>query len=179
MKGLIFTEFIEMVEQEMGYEMVHHIITDSHLPSEGIYTAVGTYPETEMVQLLTQLSKHTKTEIPELLFSFGKHLFSRFSVLYAHFFEGKTTAFELLENIEDYIHVEVLKLYPDAALPTIDIIKQDDSNMQLIYRSPRKLSQFALGLMTGCSEHYKEEIDISEIKNIEDGSEVWFQLSKK
>lgn len=179
MKGLIFTEFIEMVEQEMGFEMVHNIISESHLPSEGIYTAVGTYPMAEMLELLTQLSKRTKIEIPELLFTFGKHLFSRFSVLYAHFFEGKNSAFELLENIEDYIHVEVLKLYPDAALPTIDVLKQDDSNMQLIYRSPRKLSQLAVGLMTGCAEHFKEEIEISEIKYIDGGSEVWFQLVKK
>ena len=45
MKGIIFTEFIEMVEDKFGFEVADNIITNSNLPSGGAYTAVGYKPE--------------------------------------------------------------------------------------------------------------------------------------
>lgn len=43
MKGVVFTEFIEMVEGRFGLAMVDRIIEAAQLPSSGVYTAVGTY----------------------------------------------------------------------------------------------------------------------------------------
>jgi len=42
MKGIVFTEFLDLVEEKFGMEMVDKIITQSELESEGAYTAVGT-----------------------------------------------------------------------------------------------------------------------------------------
>ena len=49
MKGIVFTEFLEMVETKFGLETVDNIIENSDLKSEGIYTSVGTYDFNEMV----------------------------------------------------------------------------------------------------------------------------------
>ena len=35
MKGIVFTEFLEMVEEKYGYEVVDQIIEESKLPSGG------------------------------------------------------------------------------------------------------------------------------------------------
>ncbi len=43
MKGIVFTGFLELVEDKYGLEMVDEIITNSNLESKGIYTSVGTY----------------------------------------------------------------------------------------------------------------------------------------
>ncbi len=43
MKGVVFTEFIEMVEDQFSADMVDDIIDDAQPPSGGAYTAVGTY----------------------------------------------------------------------------------------------------------------------------------------
>ena len=51
MKGIVFTEFLDLVEAKFGYEVVDHIIQESKLPNEGAYTGVGTYPHGEMVAL--------------------------------------------------------------------------------------------------------------------------------
>ena len=40
MKGIVFTEFLDMVEKEFGYETVDHIIENSELSSNGIYTCL-------------------------------------------------------------------------------------------------------------------------------------------
>jgi len=180
MKGIIFTEFIEMVEDKFGFEVADKIITSSNLPSGGAYTAVGTYDFDEMVQLVTNLSTKTGIGLSDLLFTFGDHLFGRFFSVYPHFFEGKKNTFDFLSELEDFIHVEVLKLYPDAQLPTIATeVKPDGSSMKMVYKSSRKMGDLALGLMTGCARHFKEDITVEKISEAEEGSVVTFLLAKK
>ncbi len=53
MKGMVFTEFLEMVEDRFSPEIADRIITASDLRSGGAYTAVGTYEHSEMIQLVT------------------------------------------------------------------------------------------------------------------------------
>ena len=48
MKGLVFVEFVEFVEQEYSLEMVDRIIDNSALASGGAYTSVGVYDHREM-----------------------------------------------------------------------------------------------------------------------------------
>lgn len=180
MKGIVFTEFIEMVEDKFGFVVAENIINNAHLPSGGAYTAVGTYDFDEMVQLVTNLSKETNLDLPTLLYAFGNHLFGRFYSVYPHFFEGKKDTFEFLSNIEDYIHVEVKKLYTDAQLPTIATTISDDGQvMTMVYKSHRKLGDLALGLINGCIDHFKQEIEVEKTKVADDGGEVTFTLTRK
>ena len=55
MKGIIFTEFLELVEEKFGLGMVDKIISQSELNSGGAYTSVGTYEFSEMLQLNSHL----------------------------------------------------------------------------------------------------------------------------
>ena len=68
MKGIVFTEFLDLVEEKFGLEMVDRIISSSELESEGVYTSVGTYSFSEMLQLLQHLSENTGISIDNLLF---------------------------------------------------------------------------------------------------------------
>jgi hypothetical protein len=178
MKGLIFTELLEMVEEMLGYGAVNEIIDQANLESQGVYTSVGTYPESELYQLLEVINSKTGISIPTLVHTYGKYLFSKFSVHYKHFFNENTDAFHFLERIEGTIHVEVLKLYPDALLPRIDTERIDQNTMIMKYYSPRKLSELAKGLIEGCADHFDEKILIEEINNEQDGQEVWIKISK-
>ena len=56
MKGIIFTEFLDMVEAQFGLAVVDEIITNSKTLHQGIYTSVGTYDFNEMISLLVALS---------------------------------------------------------------------------------------------------------------------------
>jgi len=180
MKGIIFTEFVEMVEEKFGFVMADNLLNQSALKSEGIYTSVGTYDFQEMIILLKKLSTEINTPIPDLLKIFGNHLFSRFHNIYPHFFEGKTNSFDFLAEIDNYIHVEVLKLYPDAELPSINIrFNEDRSQMEMIYKSERKLSDLAYGLIKGCIHHFKENIRVELENVVADGSQVRIVLTKE
>jgi len=177
LKGIVFTEFLDMVEQKFGYEMVDHILSSSQLPSNGIYTAVGTYHHSEIVQLLTNLSTKTEIESGVLLKAFGAYLFETFLTQYPHFFAEHKRAFSFLESIDSHIHVEVQKLYPEATLPKFTTSLNEEGKMIMIYQSERKMAALAEGLIEKSIEHYNENcsIDIDNIK--EDGSEVRFTIT--
>lgn len=169
MKGLIFTEFLEMVEEKFSLSMVDKIISDANLPSGGVYTAVGSYPHTEIVTLVVNLSKESKVPLNDLLYAFGERLFERFSVRYDHFLQGAHSAFEFLEQLENYVHVEVKKLYPEAELPSFETKRQNDGSLQMIYRSSRSMGDVARGLMSGCFQYFGEDVDICQ-HDISDGT---------
>jgi len=178
MKGMVFTEFIEFVEQEFGFEMSDAIITQSDLKSGGVYTAVGTYDFQEMVNLLISLNKQTKIPLNDLLLTYGKHLFFRFVDMYPQFIHHTKSLFDFISGIDHYIHVEVLKLYPDAELPRMAIQERTDKRIVIIYKSERKLTYFALGLFQSSADYFKEDVDITFSNIKADGSEVKFIITK-
>ena len=161
MKGVVFTEFLEMVEARFSADMVDDIIDEASLPHGGAYTAVGTYPHEEMVALTVALSGRSGLGVQQLLFAFGEHLFGRFSQAYPSFFVGHTDAFVFLAGIEDVIHVEVRKLYPDAELPRFDIEHHDAQRLVLVYQSRRHFEDLAEGLMRGCIAHFGGGISLT------------------
>src|SRR5689334_15543112 len=86
-KGVVFTELIEMVESRFGLEAADAMLDQQGLPSGGIYTVTGTYAHGEAVTLLTRLSGMTGVPIPDLLYAYGEHLFERFHALFPGFFQ--------------------------------------------------------------------------------------------
>lgn len=179
MKGIVFTEFLEMVEETFSMRIANKIVDESDLPSGGIYTSVGTYDVGEMIALVAALSKETQIPAPKLVRAFGHHLFGRFHESFPQLFMDIDNCFDFLSNVEDYIHIEVRKLYPDAALPQFDCeITPDRSSMTMIYRSPRCLSDLADGLIHGCIEHYNEPLTVSSEPLDPSGSVVRFVMTR-
>jgi len=177
MKGIVFTEFLEMVEELFGDEMADDILDDADLDSGGVFTAVGTYDYTEMVALVVELNKRTDIPIPDLLKTYGKHLFGRFYTLFPAFFEGVTSSLDFASTIENHIHIEVRKLYPDAELPSFDTEK-DDKQMSMVYRSARPFADFAEGLLTGCIEHFNNDATLSRRDIADDNTHTEFVLTR-
>ncbi|QTR50251.1 heme NO-binding domain-containing protein [Candidatus Thiothrix anitrata] len=180
MKGLVFTEFLEMVESKFSPDMVDDIIDDSDLPSGGAYTAVGTYPHSEMLALVQNLSQKTSLPIPALVKIFGQHLFGRFVELYPSFFQNTRNAFDFLESIENYVHIEVRKLYPDAELPTFETNRNaDDSKLVMVYRSNHPFASLAEGLIEGCLNHFNEKAQVEILdQSAGRGTQVAFHITR-
>ena len=178
MKGIVFTEFIEFAEHELGPALIEETIAAQDLPSGGAYTSVGTYDHREMVQLLAALSKAAGTEMSDLLYGFGRYLFSRFVVAYPAFFEGVGSSLDFLERVDSHIHVEVKKLYPDAELPRFECQRPDRDNLILVYSSSRALPDLAEGLIAACGEHFGETLAIMrEDLSAGSGRKVRFVIS--
>jgi len=154
MKGLIFTEFLTMVEKKFSMDLVDEIIEMSELPNQGAYTAVGTYSHHEMNALVSALSKKTGIELNSLLVVFGEYLFQTLAKSYPHFINESKGLLDFLGSIENYIHIEVKKLYPDAELPKFSSHYTDDKTLELTYQSERHYGALAEGLINGAILHF-------------------------
>jgi hypothetical protein len=154
MKGIVFTEFTEMVENEFGLSMLDEIIETSNLPSKGIYTSVGTYSHHEIVTMLAKFSELTKIPISEALRMFGHRLLNYFFNQYPDFFEHHKHVFGFLESVEHHIHVEVLKLYPNAQLPHFTCTPIDQQTFLMEYHSDKHLEWLAVGLIEGALKQF-------------------------
>ncbi|GHB58781.1 guanylate cyclase [Psychrosphaera saromensis] len=155
MKGMVFTEFMDMVEDVFSVDILEDVIEKSDLPNDGAYTAVGTYDHQEIVRMTDNLSQAVNIPVPTLLEVFGKHLFGRFSARYPSFFAGIADPFEFLKNIDNYIHVEVKKLYPDAELPRFYHEQKSANELTMYYMSSRHFEDLAVGLISGCLAHFE------------------------
>ncbi|QDL52734.1 heme NO-binding domain-containing protein [Rhodoferax aquaticus] len=173
MKGMVFTEFLEMVEMKFSADMVDDIIDDSAPPSGGAYTAVGTYDHVELVNMVVALSKRCDIPVPTLVQVFGEHLFGRFHTLYPTFFAGQASVMDFLEGIETVIHTEVRKLYPDAQLPQFDCTR-DVGGLQMRYSSPRHFGDLAEGLIKGAVAHFGGGVQVSRLD--QDNGDIVFDL---
>lgn len=178
MKGIIFTEFLELVEEKFGLEMVDKIITQSELKSNGIYTAVGTYEFGEMLQLISHLSENTDISIDDLLMVYAEHLFAALIKTHPNLVEHYKDPMDLLASIENHIHVEVQKIYPDAQLPTFELEERTDSKMVMVYKSDKALYMLGKGLMLETFKLFKVPANIDFEKLNEEGTEVRFIIKK-
>lgn len=154
MKGMVFTQLIEMADTMLGPDKVEAIIAASGLPSGGAYTSVGNYPHSEAVTLVAAFSEASGTPVPDLLVAFGRHLLRYFHTHYPAFFQKCPDAFTFLESVETYVHVEVRKLYPDAELPRFVTAREGPGLLRFDYHSSRHLEKLASGLILGTLELY-------------------------
>lgn len=176
MKGIVFTEFMEMVESIYGLETVDSLLENCDLPSGGAYTSVGTYDFNEMVSLLSQLSQEKGVSLQDLLYSFGHHLFVGLVNAHPDVVSSYRTPLGLLNSIEDHIHIHVKKLYPDAELPQFKVLSKTDNSLELIYSSSRGLYALAHGLIVKTFEHFEKSVQV-EYKLLNDnGTEVKFAI---
>jgi predicted TPR repeat methyltransferase len=172
LKGIVFREFIDMVESQFSVETADAIIEASSLSTNGAYTTVGTYPHKEMVDLVTNLSDRTGHPVPDLLKHFGRHLFSRFVEIHPNFTNAFTDVFSLLGALEHTIHVDVNKLYRDAELPSFEYEQDEQQQMSFVYRSRRRMADFAQGLIEGCIAHFNEPLAIHRSDLPDQGDEA-------
>ncbi len=160
MRGVVFTELIEFVEENLGFDVSDKMLHDANLKNNGVFTQGGNYEFEEMVKILTSLSNITGKTPNELLEIFGKYLFNQLVKLY-----GKDISnidiLDFIDSVEQYVHVQVKKLYPDVDLPTFETIEKSENHLVMIYKSEKKLDAFANGLMQGCAEYYNQPLKIS------------------
>jgi len=160
MKGIVFTEFMEMLDARHSPQLVEEILDNVDLDSGGAYTSVGTYDPSEMMALVGEASAQTGLPVPDLLRAFGHHLFGRFVTLFPVFFEGISSSLDFLPTVHSFVHLEVKKLYPDAELPSFETDTSTPGHLRMTYRSSRNLPDLAHGLLEAAVEHFGDALVI-------------------
>ena len=177
MKGIIFVELLAMAEDAFGEEAVDGVIASSRLPSGGAYTRVGNYSCEELMTLVRAFSALAGVQGDALQRRFGHWMMQSFGQHYPQFFVGRGGSLDMLERIEDDIHVEVRKLYPEAELPTFETVRLGRNALDMTYRSPRPLADFCQGLIEACVDRFGETARIERLDAAVEGvTEATFRI---
>jgi hypothetical protein len=112
-----------------------------------------------MVALLVALGKKQNMTLDVLLETYGTHLFSKLATIYPNMHNFNST-FDIVEHIDNIIHPEVHKLYPDAELPSFKTLEHTPNKIILEYHSKKSLQHLAKGLILGAGKFYSEDISV-------------------
>jgi hypothetical protein len=171
MKGVVFTAFNDMIEQEIGIAVWDQLLEAVKPESQGIYTSVEDFPDEELGAMIAELSVVTGTPIIDLVKHFGQFLFHTLAFKHSLFIEAEPDFLSFLKSVEDVIHKEVVKLYPNPNLPSLKWDQPDARSLILFYRSPRKLCHLAEGLIKGAAEQYQVGYEQEHAPCMHDGSD--------
>ena len=106
------------------------------------------------------MSANTSISIDDLLLVYGEHFFLAIGNSYPGLLDTFTDPIELLSSIEDHIHIEVRKIYPDAELPTFIVEQKTENSLIMIYKSSRAMHHFGLGLMNKTFAYFNQKASI-------------------
>ncbi|WP_038172479.1 heme NO-binding domain-containing protein [Vibrio pacinii] len=177
MKGIIFTEFMDLVEQQFGLEELDAVLSQAE--DNGVYTTVGSYDHRNLVKLIVQLSQRTGISPQQLQRIFGQSVFHNlYRTLPSNSsLQNCKSTFQFIKLVEDYIHVEVKKLYPDAKPPRFEFLSDSQTKLVFDYISARCMSHVCLGLIEGCAEYYQQKVAVEMENQSEDGHQVRFMVT--
>ena len=161
MKGMVFTELVEFVEEQFGFDVADAMLEASMLEHKGAYTQAGNYPFEELGAIVMKLSQITGVDAQELIEGYGRHLFGRIVALYPPMTRNFSSSIPFIAQVETFIHPEVKKLYPDADLPTFDVISENEKELVIDYISTKPLVALARGLMHGSADYFGEAIEVT------------------
>ena len=130
--------------------------------SQGVYTAVGSYPDEELNALVGAAASMLDVAPDDLVREFGRKAIPHFAERYPQFFTPHADTRSFVLTLNDVIHPEVRKLFPGADVPTFDFSTPDERTVELAYVSTRRLCSFAEGLTLGAADHYGQTVEIRQ-----------------
>ncbi|WP_430459717.1 heme NO-binding domain-containing protein [Thalassolituus sp. LLYu03] len=169
MKGVVFDMLRDLVEDRFGLEGWDAVLEKAG--SDGLYISTQTYQDEQLVGLVVAASAVTGIAIPDLLRAFGEFMAGELYKRFPSFFDNAQDLIQFLVSVDRIVHVEVRKLYPDAALPTFRYQRENPDELLMNYRSPRKLCHLAEGLINGSARHFGNQIELVHSPCMHDGAD--------
>ena len=175
MKGVIFTELVNFMEELAGVVFTDEVLVEAELPHGGAFSSVGSYPSAEALKLVTIASEKSGVPVSELCEKYGRFLFDRFTVLFPDIMKLYDSVDALLDHVGPHIHEEVRVLYPGAQPPIVNTTRDGDA-LVVNYESHRPMAHIAYGLIARSVEHYGDPRKLSWETNAK-GDRATFRLA--
>ena len=174
MRGLLFTEYFDFVAAEAGDVVLEEVLGELDGAITGAYTSVGNYSFSEFANIHTLLYTKLDASPEDMARQFGENLLGRFRDMFPSYFDGVQTGIEFLEKVGAHIHEEVMKLYPDAKPPVIEVERINGEPSFLVYQSHRPLAAVSEGLASECLRFFGDPYKLGE--QFKSGDAIKFPL---
>ncbi len=151
-KGLLFDVVREVVAELLGEDAWDRAIESAGF--EGSYTSLGNYPDEEMATLVVLLSESAGLTVDETLRTVGIHGWRHLELRQPELVAGVDDMGTLLHSLNNVVHTEVRKLYPDSLVPQFGIVDEGPDRWLVSYESERRMCHLAEGLLLGFSQSH-------------------------
>jgi hypothetical protein len=169
-KGVIFNLAEQVVTDAFGDDAWDDILDAAGL--EGAYTSLGSYPDDDLVALVTASADRLGADPVVIVRTIGEGAMPILAERYPDFFAEHSSTRPFLLTLNDIIHPEVRKLYPGADVPEFGFDVEGDDVLLLQYRSHRKLCALAEGFIKGAATHYGQSVTMSQPVCMIDGADA-------
>jgi len=169
-KGVVFNVVEDVVEETLPGNSWDDAVEAAGV--RGAYTSLGSYPDADLVGIVGALSDSTGLPTDDVLRHAGRHGFAHLAGRHPELLEGISDLSSLLAQLDDVIHPEVLKLYPDAQTPRFRVERREDGTLVLTYESERGLCALAEGLVAGAADHFGVDARIEQPRCAHRGDDV-------
>ena len=171
MKGIIFNITENYITENYGEDKLDEIIADCSLITKEPFVGPGTYPDDDLIEIITKASLKLEMTNAQFLKKLGHYTFPILASRFPNFVTPYNHPKEFLKTVESIIHVEVRKLYQGTRLPTFQYAEPANNELVITYHSKRKLYSFMEGLIDGVADHFNTPIEQSHKIYGKDGSE--------
>ena len=168
MKGVLFNVVEDVVTEAFSADVWDDVVDRSGV--SGAYTSLGTYPDSELQSVVEATASAAGQTVPDTLRLAGHLGFAHLVRRAPDLLDGLDGWRAVLTSLDDIIHPEVRKIYPDSDVPGF-AVEPDGSDLVVTYTSRRALCALAEGLMTGSGRWFDVELDVTHLSCVHSGDE--------
>lgn len=175
MKGVIFNVVQEVVEDLYDTETWDTLLDSAEV--DGAYTALGDYANAELVAIVAATSSATGLGAEDVLRLVGYHALPKLAERVPSSLTNAEDPLTFIRRVNDIIHPEVLKIYPDSIPPAFAFDDHPDG-LLVTYQSHRGLPALAEGLLSGVSHLFEADVNVESVDGFEgEGSQFLVTLA--
>lgn len=170
MKGVVFLIVQRALREEEGEDVAQRVLAEAGLAAP--FEEGDDYPDAGLVDLLEAAEPRIPGDPAEVRRRLGRSALQELAVEYPSFFQTYTSLEGFLRDLDDVIHPEVRKLFPEAEFPEFHVEDGDEGALTVTYRSQRELCHLAEGLILGTADRYRQEAEVEQPACTHRGDEV-------
>jgi len=171
MHGIVFEQLREFVWRTRGADAWTELVQEV-APERRFYAPDQKYDDSELEALIAAAAAKTGATRGELLRDFGVFIAPTLADLYAPMISPQWSLLDLLEHVEETIHHAVRLDDPSAAPPQLRVERRDQQTVVVLYNSPRRMCELAIGIITGLQNRYGESVSISDPTCMHRGDDI-------
>lgn len=176
MKGVLFNVVEDVVTEALSADDWDDVLDAADV--SGSYTSLGTYPDAELGAIVQATAERAGLSADDTLRLAGrlgfKHLAGRNPALV----EGFGGWRELISSLDDIIHPEVRKVYPDSEVPGFATVDMGEA-LHVTYTSQRGLCALAEGLMEGAGAWFGREVGVEQQDCVHRGDDACVMIVRE
>jgi len=160
MKGLFFTELVELVETDYGFAVLDQVIRTAVPPTDGVYTSMCSYNAEEFFGLVEALAVDMKQPSSTFLRSFGRHFFRCLLDRNEKLLDNYSSAIKALQDVNELVRATRIFSFEHRP-PKAEFAEVGPAAWQLTIRTKLPVQDIILGALEACIARYGEPLEVS------------------